>query len=209
MRYMRHRTPRYIYNRTKLMIFERKHANVPWLTPEAVRILTSMLLPSDRGVEFGSGRSTIWFAERVNHLTSVEHNEHWYAVISGRIKSRGLTNVDYTFAPPDQPLAQGGLSEYARTALSFADESINFALIDGFYREHTAKFMMQKIKPGGILIIDNVNWFLPSLTRSPASRSPASGPKGQIWTEVAHCLDGWRKIWTSSGVTDTAIFVKP
>jgi hypothetical protein len=209
MRYMRHRTPRYIYNRTRLMFFELKHADDPWLTPEAVRILASMLLPSDRGVEFGSGRSTLWFAERINHLTSMEHDEQWYSTISEKIKSRGLTNVDYTFAPPDQPEEKGDLSEYARTALAFADESVNLALIDGFYREYTAKFMMPKIKPGGMLIIDNVNWFLPSLTRSPASRTTASGPKGKVWAEVAHGLAGWRAIWTSSGVWDTAIFVKP
>lgn len=209
MRNMRHRTPRYVYNRTRLMFCEHVHPDHPWLTPEAVRLLTSMLRTCDQGAEFGSGRSTVWFAERVGHLTSVEHDEQWYATVSGKLKNRDLTNVDYILAPRDQPPELGGISAYTRTALSFADASIDFALVDGLYRGHVTTFIMPKIKSGGLLIIDNVNWYLPSRSHAPASRTHELGPNGTVWAEVAKDLDRWRIIWTSSGVTDTAIFLKP
>ena len=203
-----YRTPRYIFDRFRQMRYERGHTDDPWLTPAAIRLLETLLRPSDRGVEFGSGRSTIWFAQRVAALTSVEHDEQWHAKVSAELKARGLDNVDYVLARPDQPVERGGESRYARSALEFGDASVDFALIDGHYRDHSAKFILPKIKPGGMLIIDNVNWVLPSQSRSPNSRTPELGPHGEIWCEVANELLQWRSIWTSSGVWDTAVFIK-
>jgi predicted O-methyltransferase YrrM len=206
---MRHRTPRYVYHRTRQALYERAHHDDPWLTPAAIRLLESLLRPADRGVEFGSGRSTIWLARRVAELTSVEHDEGWYGSVSARLRERGLANVTYIVAPADRPPELGDCTEYARAALAFADESVDFALVDGAYRDHTARFVLPKIKPGGLLIIDNVNWYLPSGSRAPNSRTPALGPDGQIWAEVAEELAHWRSIWTSCGVWDTAVYIKP
>jgi predicted O-methyltransferase YrrM len=205
----RHRTPRYLWNRTREMAHHRIHPDDPWLTPAAVRLLGTLLRPSDLGFEFGSGRSTLWFARRVAALTSMEHDEDWHAHISARLKANGLANVDYVLAPGDLPADRGGESEYARSALSLSDASLDFALIDGKYRDYSAKFTLPKIKPGGLLIIDNVNWYLPCRSKAPNSRSARLGPKTSVWAEVADELAAWRTIWTTSGVTDTAIFIRP
>jgi predicted O-methyltransferase YrrM len=206
---MRHRTPRYVYNRTRQLLYERAHPNAPWLTPAAIRLLETLLRPTDRGAEFGSGRSTLWFAARVAALTSVEHEAQWRRAVAVDLASRGLVNVDYVLAPEDQPVERGGDSSYARTALRFPEESLDFALIDGQYRDHTAQFILPKIKPGGMLIIDNVNWYLPCQSKSPNSRTAALGPATPVWEKVWAELAQWRTIWTSSGVWDTAIFLKP
>jgi predicted O-methyltransferase YrrM len=203
-----HRTPRYVFNRTRQMRYERSHPDAPWLTPAAIRLLGRLLRPADRGAEFGSGRSTVWFASRVAALTSVEHDMRWHATVAVRLKDRGLDNVDYILAPEDQPMERGGDSAYARTALGFADHSLDFALVDGHYRDYSAKFIMPKLKPGGMLIIDNVNWYLPCESKAPNSRTAATGPVTEVWTEVWQELRDWRTIWTSSGVWDTAIFIK-
>jgi predicted O-methyltransferase YrrM len=209
MRNMRHRTPQYVYHRTRLMWYEVTHPGSPCLSPDAIRLLPSMLRSSDQGVEFGSGVSTAWFAARVGHLTSVESDKRWYATVSAMLKERRLTNAQLVLAPRDQPAELGDRSEYARTAFNFPDESIDFALIDGIYRGHTARLMMPKIKLGGFLIIDDAHWFLPSDSRSPNARTYAMGADGPVWEQVAAGLSGWRTIWTSSGVNDTAIYVKP
>jgi predicted O-methyltransferase YrrM len=206
---MAHWTPRYVVNRTRQMLYERGHADDPWLTPAATRLLETLLRPEDRGVEFGSGRSTVWFAGRVAALTSVEHDEEWFTTVSSRLRERGLGNVNYILAPIDQPPERGDQSAYARNALAFPDESIDFALVDGHYRDFCAQFVLPKIRPGGMLIIDNVNWFLPSASRAPNSRSHTAGPNGPVWADVATQLGQWRKIWTGSGVWDTAMFIKP
>jgi predicted O-methyltransferase YrrM len=202
-----HRTPRYVYHRTKQLLYERRHPEAPWLTPGAVRLLGSLLRPCDWGVEFGSGRSTTWFARRVAHLTSVEHDPQWYASVRDALAERGLANVDHVLAPwvADLP---GDQSDYAGVLRRFGEQSLDFALIDGTYREHTARLTLPRIKPGGLLIIDNVNWYLPSGSRAPASRSLAMGPEAG-WDDIAKELAGWRSIWIGSGVWDTAIFIRP
>ncbi len=204
-----HWTLRYLSDRTRQALYQRAHPDDPWLTPDSVRLLNSMLRPSDVGAEFGSGRSTTWLAWRCTHLVSVEHDQAWHAKVSAALRDQGITGVDYRLHPRDEPDETGDMSAYARVAMSFADESIDFALVDGLYRDHVAKMLLPKIRPGGMLIIDNVNWFLPGATRSPASRSIAGGPAGPIWQCVAEQLGCWRRIWTSNGVTDTAIFIRP
>ncbi len=205
----RHWTPRYTYNRTRQALYQRAHRDAPWLTPEATRLLESLLRPTDRGLEFGSGRSTVWLAGRVAALTSVEQDKRWYDTVTAGLSERGLSNVDYILAPVEGPNELGDTSEYARVALTFADQSLDFVLVDGAYRDFTVKFALPKIKPGGLLIIDNINWYLPSDTRAPHSRTPSLGPQGQIWAELAEEFSRWRSIWTSSGVWDTAMWIKP
>jgi predicted O-methyltransferase YrrM len=204
-----YRTPRYVYYRTRQFLYERAHPDDPWLTPAAIGLLTRLLRPVDRGAEFGSGRSTLWFAARVAALTSVEHDQRWHEAVAARLGERGLRNVEYVLAPGDQPMERGAQSAYARIALTFPDDSLDFALVDGHYRDYAAKFIMPKLRPGGLLIIDNVNWYLPCQSRSPNSRTAALGPAAGAWAEVGRELAGWRTIWTSSGVWDTAIFIKP
>jgi predicted O-methyltransferase YrrM len=191
------------------MMYERSHPGDPWLTPAAIRLLSTLLRPADRGAEFGSGRSTTWFAARVAALTSVEHDPRWHEIVTAALKDRGLGNVEAILATEDQPTERGGESAYAQVALTFADASLDFALVDGHYRDYSAKFILPKLKPGGMLIIDNVNWYLPCHSKAPNTRTAALGPATSVWAEVWRELTGWRTIWTSSGVWDTAIFIKP
>ncbi|HEX4830136.1 MAG TPA: class I SAM-dependent methyltransferase [Trebonia sp.] len=204
-----HRTLRYARDRARQMMYERGHPGDPWLTPAAIGLLDRLLRPADRGAEFGSGRSTLWFAARVAALTSVEHDLRWHESVAARLADSHLDNVEYLLVPEDQPMERGGDSAYARTALAYPDASLDFALIDGHYRDHCAAYVVPKLKPGGLLIIDNVNWYLPCQSRAPNSRTidlgPATGTWARVWAEVG----GWRTIWTTSGVWDTAIFIRP
>lgn len=203
-----HWTPRYIRDRASDVIYQRRHPDAPWLTAEAIRLLATMLRPSDRGAEFGSGRSTLWLARRCAHLTSVEHDESWHASVSAALASEGITHVDLQCRPRDEPDASGDRSAYARAALCLGDESIDFALVDGVYRDYVALFLLEKIRPGGMLIIDDVQRYLPSATRSPASLRPQAAAATPGWEQAAAVLARWRRIWTTNGVSDTAIFVK-
>src|SRR6201986_192616 len=114
-----HQTPRYVYHRARQIRYERPPPDAPWLPPAAIRLLGRLLRPADRGAEFGSGRSTTWFASRGAALTSVEHDTRWHATVAARLKDRGLDNVEYIVALEDQPTERGGDSAYARTALGF------------------------------------------------------------------------------------------
>ena len=72
MRRTGHLTRRYIANRLRERLYQFTHPNRPWLTPMACQILETLLRSDDVGLEFGSGRSTLWFAKVMRHLTSVD-----------------------------------------------------------------------------------------------------------------------------------------
>ena len=199
-RRFRHWTPRYILNRITLMAHERMHPDSPWLTRTMVEILASWLGPDDRGLEWGSGRSSLWFAERVKHLVSVEHNESWYRKGYSKLKEKKLENVDYRFYIDRL--------EYVSFTDQLPRESFDFILVDGIERDRCALAAIPLLKDRGILIIDNINWYLPSESRSPDSRRFSDGAASEHWDSFCKTVNHWRCIWTTNGVTDTALWVK-
>jgi len=174
-----------------------------------IEILDTWLQPGDSGLEFGSGRSTRWFAKRVGHLTSVEHNPEWFRIVSGQLASLRGNGVDYRLCEDGD--ADSATTSYVKVASAIAQESLDFCLIDGVARDHCALATLDRLKPGGILIIDNVNWYMPRTLKSlaPNSRGHEDGYSSDVWCEVGRRLASWRRIWTTNGVWDSALWVKP
>jgi predicted O-methyltransferase YrrM len=204
-----HLTPRYIASRLRHLQHLRRHPDQPWLTPQANEMLESLLLPSDVGLEFGSGRSTIWLARRVRFLTSVEHDAGWHALVRKQLDGNGLSNVDYLFRPMDVDEAQGTESAYVAVTRAMPADSLDFVLVDGVYRGACATSVLHRLRPGGLLILDDAQRYLPSHSYSPGARRPHDGAASQEWATFLDAIGSWRTIWTSSGVSDTAIWFKP
>ncbi len=198
-RSFRHWTPRYVADRVAVALNERTHPDWPWLTRDAVHIIGSLLRPKDVGIEFGSGRSTLWFARQCRQLTSIESSAEWYERVAAMLSAGAVTNV--TLLHRVQP-------DYAKTAADAADASLDFALVDGIARDACSVALAPKLKAGGFLVIDNINWYVPSVSRAPASqRTRYATP---IWEQAfEHDFAAWRRIWTTNGVTDTLILLKP
>lgn len=201
MKKISHWTPKYIYNRIALAIYEKQHPDHPWITCSAISILSTYLKRTDVGLEWGSGRSTIWLATRIKSLVSVEDNPEWYQQVNTKLKERKLNNVEYLFETEK--------SSYINVATNFPDKSLDFVLVDGqFYRSSCAIKAVEKVKLGGCLVLDNVNWFLPCNSHAPNSRSYEAGPASDEWQQFLDQVNDWRIIWTSNGVTDTAFFIR-
>jgi len=166
-----------------------------------VDILKNWLKPTDRGIEWGSGRSTIWFAERVGSLVSVEHSPDWYKRVSSKLKQKGLQNVEYYLCEDEV--------DYRNMVSMFSPESFDFCLVDGVLRDDCALAALSLTKPGGIIVVDNCNCYLPSNSRSPYSRKPEHGCYTEKWATYLDAVREWRWIWTSDGVCDTGLWVKP
>jgi predicted O-methyltransferase YrrM len=112
---------------------------IPWLHPLAIEYLETLLRPDMEILEHGAGGSTLWFAERVKHVTAVEDNFRWYDVLSKRI-------------PANVTLLMGkGVVYLAPVDLLFIDgEPVETR---GAWIDAAARL----VKPGGYLILDNAN----------------------------------------------------
>lgn len=210
MKRIKHLTARYIYDRLAQMAYQRRNPAAPWIAADMVRILEQWLRPTDRGVEWGTGRSTIWLARRVAHLHAIEENADWYETVGSLLDRCGLRDkVDLRLLPLTDD--RSGSAAYVAIAEDLAGASLDFALVDGDLRDHCAAVAMRLLKSGGVLIIDNVEHYLPRRvpTRSPGSRSMSNGYATPLWGQIGGELSSWRSIWTTDGVSDTALWVKP
>lgn len=208
----RHLTPRYVFDRVRLIAYQRRRPDAPWLTSEAVAFLERWLEPDFVGFEWGSGRSTIWFAQRVRQLISIEHDPHWFEEVRRRLAEEGLAPkvTCRRFAVDD---AASKDYPYVSAISRLPDGALHFCLVDGAtrLRAHCALACLPKLRSGGLAIIDNANWFLPREpgSRAPSSRRPADGYASDEWAEFDRRVADWPCIWTSNGVFDTAIWTKP
>jgi SAM-dependent methyltransferase len=181
--------------------------------------LGQLLAGSDQGVEWGSGNSTAWLAERTKHLTSFETNPEYFARVREGLRSRDITNVDYRLIPFQDSDSEEEMlrSEWVQSASAFIDDSLDFVLVDSSPRGCLCAQVAGKLRRGGILVLDNANWYLPPprwLTPAPGSVSVPLGFQGSRVPESTmspRFLDEtkkWRRIWTSDGVQMTLVFIK-
>ncbi|NPV84646.1 MAG: hypothetical protein HPY45_01380 [Anaerolineae bacterium] len=209
MRSYRHWTPGYLINRFVEKRYRRMHPQEPWLTPAANQFLSGYLRKGDVGLEFGSGASTLWFARRVAHLTSVEHDPNWYERVKAGLEAQGIGNVTYLYFEVPNCVPEGVLPDYPQVVDQFDPDSLDFVVVDGKLRDMCATKSLPKIRPGGILILDNADVYLPSDLKTPNARRKEQGTASPLWNDFMTAVADWRNYWTCNGVSATAIFFKP
>jgi hypothetical protein len=186
------RRPGYAVRRLYLRTSDFLHRHEPWISHEAVVYCAGYLSSSQVGLEWGSGRSTRWYGERLGKLLSVEFDPVWYRRVLRA--TRHLPNVECRFIAldhsPSEPTVRdyNPVPAYVAVAEEFADGSLDFVVVDGHYRLACIKQVLPKIKPGGLLLVDNTDW-LPLLDWG----VPAS----------------WPIVHQSQSLTQTTIWLKP
>jgi hypothetical protein len=205
--------PAYLLKRLAQMRFERAHPDAPWLAESAVVLLDTYLKPTDIGFEWGSGRSTLWFAQRVAHLYSVEENEHWHDDIRASLKAQNLLGkVTYRFIPCDcHEIDEPAQHPYADVARAVQENSLDFAIVDGNIRVSCIRAIIPKLKSGGLLILDNANRYFPN--RYAGGNTTVHEPRAEMrthaWAGIAEQLTDWRWLNTTNGIWDTRLWIKP
>lgn len=160
----------WVARRAAYKLYERRHPEEPWLAQGAVRFLDGALPRDGVGLEWGSGRSTQWFAARLAELTSIEFDGDWYRKVA--TQTAGLPNVDLRHIPLEHPPGEPTVPHYdplpSYVAVVNELPPLDFALVDGHYRQACVLAALPRLKPGGLLAIDNTNWLpLPDWQVSP------------------------------------------
>lgn len=123
---------------------DRQGRPLPWLTYPMIEFLEERLDRQMRVFEYGGGHSTLYLAERVGTITTVEHNREWYE----HLKASVPANCTLVY----RELEYGG--DYARTAREM-DQRFDLVLVDGRDRVNCASQAVEALSEGGVIIFDD------------------------------------------------------
>jgi predicted O-methyltransferase YrrM len=119
----------------------------PWISYAAASEIAKALDPTRSVVlEFGSGTSTVWLAERSAQLYSVEDSEPWFGRVSEWLRRSSVQNVVYALRSD-----KNGYIHFPEKS----DVLFDFVLIDGTYRSDCLKAAVGRLKPGGLIYLDD------------------------------------------------------
>ena len=127
---------------------------LPWYTYPCIEWLADHLRASDKVFEYGGGWSTLWFADRVDRVASVDHDESWHAALSARIPE----NVELHFRrplPDDDEPDQAEPSPYVTCIEQYPVGSFDVVVVDGVERAACTRSAVDHLRPDGLLILDN------------------------------------------------------
>lgn len=116
---------------------------IPWLHTDVIQYLENIIQPDFEVLEFGAGGSTLWFAERVREIISVENREEWRQEVNKRLTGSNIAIKTIGNIFP--------FGEYRRFDLLF---------IDGEPVGERATWIMtapKLVKSGGWVVLDNAN----------------------------------------------------
>ena len=114
---------------------------MPWFTLPAVRFLKARLTPAGRVFEWGSGMSTLWFERRCREVHSVESDPEWFRIVASRARRAKV----YRLQGP----------AYVEKLTEFPPGYFDVIVVDGLERLSCYRLAVQRLRPGGILVVDN------------------------------------------------------
>lgn len=115
-----------------------------WVTYSFMDFIEDRLNNGMEIFEFGAGNSTLWYAGRVDSVTSVEHDQEWYE----KIRNKMPDNVSLYH----RELKYGG--EYSRFPNQL-EKRFDIIIVDGRDRVNCMKHSVESIKEGGIIVLDD------------------------------------------------------
>lgn len=156
------KNPKRIWDQWRYKKFLKQNPDVPCISPDCITFLDRALSNNMNALEWGSGRSSLWYAKRVKKLLSIEHNESWHKEVVQKLSH--TKNATCRFIPLDHPESEPTLVKYhpwpryVAVVSEFDQEPLDFVVIDGHYRQACVVAVLDKMASGGLLLIDNSNW---------------------------------------------------
>jgi len=185
--------PPYLLSNLSLSRHSPLAQNLPWWSFAAIDA-ADRLFPGKRIFEWGSGGSTLLYAQKGAQLTAIEDDSAWMAAVQTAIQKAGvadLVSMRYIPFDFDQP-AHFASSAYCQ---AISDISWDVVIIDGqdkSFRERITCFRQAEplMQPGSIILVDDF-WRYRVLLSSNRARNV------QVLESVGPCR---------IGVTSTAMF---
>ena len=119
---------------------------IPWCTYPFIKFIEERLKKDFDVFEYGCGNSTLWYANKVKSITSVEHDLDWYNKVSKILPENA--KVIY------KKLVYEG--EYSKAVFD-EDKQYHIIIIDGRDRVNSAKNIIKALTDDGVIIFDNTD----------------------------------------------------
>jgi len=119
---------------------------LPWVTYSFIDFISDRLNKNMDIFEYGCGNSTLWYAQKVNSVTSIEHDKEWFE----KIKNSMPKNVNIYY----KELRERG-GEYSKFSESL-EQNFDMVIVDGRDRVNCIKNAINSIKMDkGVIILDD------------------------------------------------------
>ncbi len=117
---------------------------LPWVTYSFIDFIKERINKTQNIFEYGSGNSTIFYAERAGSVTSVEHDKNWF----DRVKNTSPSNAEMIYCE----LQRDG--EYAKKA-SLLNKKFDIIIVDGRDRVRCCKYSLDALSASGVIVLDD------------------------------------------------------
>ncbi|MCC6837785.1 MAG: FkbM family methyltransferase, partial [Bacteroidia bacterium] len=117
---------------------------IPWCTYPFIKFIEPRLQKEFVVFEFGGGNSTLWYAQRVQAVKSVENNKKWVDIISPQLPF----NAEMIF----KDISDNG--EYVNEVYK-GKNLYDIIIIDGKNRNDCVVSSLKCLKDNGIIVFDN------------------------------------------------------
>ena len=119
-------------------------SEIPWMNYPTVTFLKERLSKDLSLFEFGSGYSTLFYAQLVRVVISVEHDRSWLNLMESKMPD----NVSLIHREEDINRV------YCRSITEF-DREFDVVIVDGKDRMNCVKQAIRKLSPVGVIILDD------------------------------------------------------
>lgn len=130
--------------------FDKKQAvdgegkSLPWVTYSFIDFIKERINKTQHIFEYGSGSSTIFYAERAGSVTSVEHDKGWF----DKVKNTSPANAEMIFCQLEKD------GEYAKKA-TLLNRKFDIIIVDGRDRKNCCKYSVDALSANGVLVLDD------------------------------------------------------
>jgi predicted O-methyltransferase YrrM len=121
------------------------------MVPPALDALSSLIKRDWKVLELGSGRSTVWYAQRAGAVTSLEDSSAWFRTTLEILRANGTTNAEVINLP---------IGDFIEWIAGQPSESFDLVVVDhneseGVSRPDTLQASIAKVRPGGAVVLDD------------------------------------------------------
>lgn len=134
---------------------------LPWLTYPLINFIEPKLSKKFSMFEYGSGNSTMWFADHVGFIQSVDHDELWYRQVLTKLPSNAtlmLEKIDGDQSYSAATFLSCDSENNYSSSVSRTGKLYDIILVDGVYRSNSVVHSVKCLTKEGIIIVDNVDY---------------------------------------------------